>query len=155
MKRFNKQIEISFSVDTVAEMLLAKIDTSFPHKELLVENIIAPMVVNGNSGDSKRLGSIISALFGVKKELDFNVGDRMFCTDTYYANNEYHKKGSCTILEVEPHKDGDEIKIEYKRLQRDGEYKTDTSWVSPTTLQTMSVDPETGISTVNEAVAKF
>jgi hypothetical protein len=151
MKKFNQQIEVSFSVDTVATMLLEKISPEFAHRELLVENIIAPMISNNQSGDRRRLGSVISALFGVRKELDITVGSTMFCTEEYYQNGNYLKKGSCTILEVDPHKDGAEVQIEYYKEGKDGTLKVETCWVNVNQLTNMSVDPATGVATIGTA----
>jgi hypothetical protein len=139
MRTFNKTVNIQFSIDSVANMLLEKIGPEFPHRELLVESIITPLVVNGSSNDEKRLGLMLSAMFGHKNELDFSNGQRLYCTDSVYVKNDYKEIGFCTVLEVEPYRDDTQVKISF---MKPGETKEQTKWVRSSHLRNLTTEED-------------
>lgn len=73
MKTFNKLIKIEVSVDDIAQKLLATFPADYIHKEMLTETII------GTSLNSSKISYIYNALNGYSADIDFQVGDRVFC----------------------------------------------------------------------------
>jgi hypothetical protein len=144
MRKFNQIISVAFAVDAVTTMLLEKIDKSFPHRELLVETIITPLILTGNDSDMIRLGNIMSAMFGHKAELDFVVGQVVECSEKVYKNNERVMIGRAVVLKVEPLKDRNHIQVEYTYLNNKGVEESGTQWVSKESL-TIKVCAETAV----------
>jgi hypothetical protein len=135
MKKFNQIVQVSFSVDTVATMILDKISPEFAHRELLVESIIAPLIINDNGSDRKRLGHVISALFGHEPKLDFEIGQEMYCKDNLYINGDYVEIGPCKVIEVAPFRDSNQVKIEFVRPVKGN---TESKWVSTENLRNLT-----------------
>lgn len=82
MRKFNQVITIEVSVDAIAEQLLSAMKDDYKHKELVTESII------GSSFSAGKLGFVYNALNGYTNEIDFKVGDVIYCKDDYYTYNE-------------------------------------------------------------------
>lgn len=137
MRKFNRSIEVSFSVDAIANMIKEQLKDTFLHADLLVEALIAPMVVNQNNTDKGRLGLIIGALFGKPNVINIAVGAVVNCTDTFYCyiKDTQTNIGKATVLEVEAFKDHGEVRVEFEKTDRKGVIQKDTKWVSVGTLE--------------------
>jgi hypothetical protein len=112
MKRFNKSIHIEVSIDSIAQKLLASIDSNNPHAELIVESIISPM---SSHEDRVRLGKLFSALSGYREEINFYEGQHVYCSDTFYSNGKSQEIGNCYITDVDPYRDRDNVQVSYHR----------------------------------------
>lgn len=89
MKRFNKNIQIQISVDSIADSLLSTIKENEKHKELIVEAIITSALDKGT------ISYIYNALNGYPDEVNFKVGDKVL-KEMYFkadekAESEYHQ----------------------------------------------------------------
>ena len=73
MKRFNQEVNISISVDSIAQKMLESMDQYFRYKENVVEAVISSML---HSGD---IHYIFNALNGYTNDIDFKVGDYVYC----------------------------------------------------------------------------
>jgi hypothetical protein len=140
MRKFNKNIEVSFSIDAIAEMIKDQLKDTFLHADLVVEAIIAPMVVNGNYSDKVRLGKLVSALCGRSSEINISVGAVLNCTHGHYSYDENGKEhhmplGKVKVLQVEPFRDHGTVQVEYQEINRRGELITSTDWVNVSELE--------------------
>jgi len=121
MKQFNQTINIEVAVDSIAQTLLDTMSPDYKHREIVTEAIIATAL------DRNTLSFIFNALNGHVPHLNFNVGESVICTSTYWNNGKSNEIGICRIVEVNPYVDA-ELKVEYTYV--DGE-KTHTAkqWV--------------------------
>lgn len=136
MKRFNQEINISISVDSIAQKMLENMDQSFKHKENVVEAVIGSMLDSGN------IHYVFNALNGYTNDIDFKVGDYVYCQpdapthrvkcyfDTYIINDAVHDKPvfdmylPAKVLEVNPYR-REKIRLEIRTVVKlsTGKYK--------------------------------
>lgn len=136
MRKFNQTIEVSFSVDMIADMIREQFKDTFLHADLLVESIITPMVVNNNGFDKARLGHVIGALFGRANTINIVEGAVVNCNETYYSSKDDKQTqiGKATVIEVEAFRDFSQVRIEFDKTDRKGVVQRETSWVALRTL---------------------
>ena len=80
MKRFNKTITVEIQVDSIAQQLLSTINPEFKHREELVESII------GTALNSNSMLYIYNSLNGFTNDINFAVGDTVFCEKKIYKH---------------------------------------------------------------------
>lgn len=112
MKKFNESVEFSLSADFVAQMMLDVMAPDAKHRELIVETLIGRMLSN----DKSALGLLATSLFGIKREMNFVVGEEVVYNETYYDRQlkENRNCGKATIMEIQEYSDMP-ILVRYKR----------------------------------------
>jgi hypothetical protein len=126
MKKFNKDIKIVVSADSIAQKLLGTFDTNNPHRELITETVIGSLI------DSDRLDMLYNSLNGFTNDIDFTVDQEVHCKESYYGANDYITIGNCKIIEIDIYRKSDKVRIEYTPV---GKTKIETKWVSHTKLE--------------------
>lgn len=143
MKKFNEVIQIEISVDNIAQQLLKTFEGSkFAHADMLTETIIATAL----KGDT--INMIYNNLNGYTNEIDFEVGQDVFCKQEYYANVEgpiqdgvqtYVRKeipfGKSVIVEINIYDRKEKVKIEYDYMNDKGVVSKKQTWVKHLKLE--------------------
>lgn len=137
MKSFNKTITVEVSVDDIATKLLDTISDSFPHREMLVETIIAIGL------QASSLNYLYNSLNGYTNDINFEVGQYVVCSETKYqpyhpnkpSNKDYVPIGECKIVEINPFSTS-KVYVEYTGYNKNGETTIEHSWVSHLSLTT-------------------
>lgn len=140
LNKFNKDIQVTISVDSIAKNLAEKISKEFQHANLLVNVIIGQALSNERMQDISR---IYNAMNGWIDELDFRIGQQLFCKDDIYdylfkPDGSRHDMGPCKIVAIDPLRDRAQIQVEYQHFERRRgviEQETRTVWVKPTDLR--------------------
>jgi hypothetical protein len=143
MQKFNKTIKIEVSVDSIAQKMLdLHAGSNFPHAELLVETII------GTALASDKLNYIYNALNGFTNDIDFKVGQHIYCTQKVYKyvqlsngaeetsdakpklkwSQEYLELGDAVIKQIDLYSNK-KLLVEYTAYNHVGDLKTYTEWV--------------------------
>ena len=142
MKKFNKQIEISIEVDSIATKLLESFAADFKHREMVTEAII------GNCVHAGGLAYIYNSLNGYDNDINFKVGDVLFTTSRTYGylksdrenppalgnEREYQNIGVCLVIDVDVYRN-DKLKVKFVTVSKEKsglkiEMKED--WISHT-----------------------
>ena len=133
LKKFGKEIQISISVDAIAEKLLDTLQVDYKHRTQVAETILGSLLE-----DSTRLGMLYNSLNGFSNDINFEVGDEILCSEetrlgTVNTDGDYEsiygKIDIAKVIEVNPYADK-KIKIEYLTVNRDLTERTETKWVS-------------------------
>ena len=131
MKKFNKEITVTVSIDSIAQNLLEQFPEDYKHREIVTEAIIGSCQDNENA-----LSNIYNTLNGYPCDVDFAVGDHVICTDYYWGypdgkadESTRVDNGPATVLEIDPFKAKNKIRISYDKYTKDG-VKEDTTWVN-------------------------
>jgi hypothetical protein len=135
MKKFNKVIQVEVSLDTIAQNLLSTMNEAFPHRELVVENIIG-------SSDAHQLSLLYNSLNGYTNEIDFNVGDIIKPTNVTsygYWTEEDVNAGSTSckaieeaeIIEINIYAP-EKLRIKYVTPRKDGTMNVNKTWIRHT-----------------------
>lgn len=97
LKQFNKDIRVTVSVDSIAEMLCNSFDAENPHRFMLTNTLIDL----GLKHDT--LTYLYNNLNGFTNEINFKIGQPVYCTDTYYNRIEGGRKeiGNCRIIDID------------------------------------------------------
>lgn len=75
MKQYTETIKIEVAVSDIANKLLSTFPEDYKHRELLTETII------GSSLVSDKITYLYNALNGYSNEIDFQVGEKVICTE--------------------------------------------------------------------------
>ena len=121
MKQFNQTINIEVAVDSIAQTLLDTMSPDYKHREIVTEAIIATGL------EKNTLSFIFNALNGHLPHLNFNVGETVICTSTYWAKGKSNEIGICRIVEINPYAEC-ELKVEYTYVD-DEKTHTAKQWV--------------------------
>ena len=129
MKKFNQVITVEVAVDQIAMQLLETIAPDFKHRELLAESII------GSSLDAGKVSYIYNALNGYNAEINFAVGDNVYCSDTTYqykdGNGGQLPLGNAVVLQVNEYAHC-KLLIEYDHYKSSGKIVKEQKWVQHT-----------------------
>lgn len=157
MKLFKETITIIVPVDAIAHKLLATMDESNPHRELITETIIDAMF------HDNRLGMLYNSLNGISVQLDLEIGQTVISHATYsgYIERDTAESklydadykiiiGEATIIELDIYKDAN-VKLSWMGIGSQGQPKAYTAWVNNTTLTV----PKTTFTSAPETAVKF
>lgn len=125
MKQFNKTVRVEVEVDSIAENLLSIIDKDFAHRELVAETII------GTAMEENRLGFIYNSLNGFKTKINFEIGQKVYCSSTYYSDDKEKTIGECEIVDINEFARVYNVKIKYTKETSSG-HKVVEDWVKHT-----------------------
>jgi hypothetical protein len=135
MKQFNKVIQIEVSLDQIANDLLATMDSSNPHAALIAETII------GTMHEDQSLGKLYSALAGKEIIINFQVGQTLHCTETFYNGNERIEVGVCTVKGINEYAKRYCVNVEYSYNNTNGKKVTTSQWVGVDKLEELVLVP--------------
>jgi hypothetical protein len=138
MKRFNEEIQVTVSVDSIADTLLNTMNPEFKHAELVVESLIGRMLAEDVQGISR----LYNALNGFIDGVNFNVGDKIYITDlnkySYWSKNEEGEftrsskdVTDVTVVDINVNANH-KIKISYLLYNHKGQPIETTEWVNHT-----------------------
>lgn len=104
MKQFNREIQVTVSVDAVAQRMLAIIPETVIGREQIVEAAIG-VALHSEVG----IAPIYNALCGFNNQLNVKIGDKVLLKEqhTVWVKGEYRPITSGTIVEID----------EYRRTQ--------------------------------------
>lgn len=150
LHKFNKTIQITVDVDTIAKKLCDSFPADYKHKELVTEAII------GTACHSNTIDYIYNALNGYSADIDFKVGDKIICTEGQRRVNEFEVQksspdmtqeaidnmkpiyktykhveiGECEVVEIDLYR-SEKLKVKYMQdSYRSQEQEEDTAWVN-------------------------
>ena len=86
LRTFNETIKIEIALDTIAQMLLEKMDQNSPVKDLLVDQIIGSLR-HAPSGISR----LYNALIGHPNRCAYSVGDEIYISKNEFNTFNWHK----------------------------------------------------------------
>jgi hypothetical protein len=138
MKKYNKSIQITVQVDSIAQMLLGQINEAFPNREGLTEAIIGT-ALNAAAG----ISPLYNALCGFTNDLDgLVVGMEVNCNNTTYSNvtdgitikSARHIIGACTIDEIDIYRGTENVNVTFDGIRSDGTPCQETQWVNHESL---------------------
>lgn len=134
MKKFNESVFVEVSVDKIAKQLLKSFKHNFEHKELVTESIIGLLMKDN------RLPELYNVLNGYTNEINFEVGQVVYCNDmhTYHKLNHDTGKydidtkevGNVRIEEIDIYRKYCKIKVYYDYVDSEGDIKRLPKWVS-------------------------
>jgi hypothetical protein len=122
MKQFNQTITVEVSVDSIAQDLLNTMSPDAKHREIITEAVIATAL------QKDTLGYIYNALNGHLPYINFNVGDEVMCSASFYIGGERIPIGQATVLEVNPYS-SEQLYISYGYFDSDGKPREGKRWV--------------------------
>jgi len=120
LKKYDQVIHVEVPVQAIANKLHDSFAEDFPHKAIVTEAII------GSGLSNKGISHVYNALNGYPNELDFKVGQKINCTDTFYKGGENHTIGDAVIKEIDPYTSGNKIFVEHSH----GKDLTLNTWVN-------------------------
>ena len=138
MKSFNQEIQVTVSVDSIANQLLDTMNPEFKHASLVVESIIGRML----SEDKGALSLLYNSLNGYDNDINFNVGDIVKISNLnkysyWHANEsgEYVRSSkdikTVEVIDINPYSNS-KLKVEYTMFNSKGEEFKETEWVQHT-----------------------
>lgn len=152
MKTYNKQIQITVELDSIAQSLHSVMNHEFKHVDSVVEAIIGRL---DSTNDQLGMTVLYNALNGYNNEINFEVDDIIICSDKVYAywspesiinkRSEYKAIGEARVVGVDIYAN-DKLTIEYKEPLEDGTLKTKTIKVKHTSCSKMVQIEETLIN---------
>jgi hypothetical protein len=71
MKKFTEEIQVTVTVNSIANMMLDAMNPEFKHRENVVESLISRMVAEDKQG----LSLLYNTLSGFTSDINFNIGD--------------------------------------------------------------------------------
>lgn len=130
LRKFNKDIQVTVSVDTIAEKLMKSMDWSNPNAALLVNTII------GTSLSSGKIGFIYNALNGWQDEINLTIG-KVYNIDGKHlsmynaADGEKDKVFAVEVIEIDEYRDGNKVNVKYSYSRKNDDTKlyNDSTWV--------------------------
>jgi hypothetical protein len=122
MKQFNQTITVEVSVDSIALDLLSTMSPDAKHREIITEAVIATAL------EKNTLSYIYNALNGHLPHLNFNVGDEIECTASFYVGGERNTIGQATVLEINPYS-SEQLLLSYGYFDNDGKAREGKKWV--------------------------
>jgi len=142
MKNFNKQIQITVELDTIAQNLLSTMKEDEKYRVLIVEAIIGKME---STNDTTAMTLLYNALNGFTNSVNFKEGDKVICSNEVYAHWEEEQRasmraiGEAKVIEINEYAKN-KVKIEYYLPQSDGSSTKSSSWVSHTQCSKVPVE---------------
>lgn len=137
MKKFNQEIQITISVDAIANQLRSMFKDDSANADCVVEQIIGRAM----SKDQNMLGKIMSAMNGFQKEVFVKPGEKHtikpFSVYGFWTEKSKEDNNSCygnitnvTIVDVNPYAD-EEVCVQFEYpSNKNGDIKTQTKWIS-------------------------
>ena len=136
MKKFNRQIEISFEVDAIANQLRSMFKDDSANADIVVEQIIGRSLAK----DMTMLSKIVAGMNGFQKEVPLYIGKnysvKPFNTYGYFTpesiTNNSTVRGEITlvtVIEINPCAD-EEVKVSYEIPWKEGKTRTEERWIS-------------------------
>lgn len=135
MKNFNQDIQVTVSVDSIAQLLLKNMNPEYKHAELVVESIIGRML----STDMQGISRLYNALNGYDNKINFEVDEVVKVKDFrvygYWteesiekSNSVYQNIDTAKIIDIDEHKDSP-ICIEFYVPKKDRTMERRTEWI--------------------------
>lgn len=146
LPKFNKVITIEVNVDDIHKRLMDQFPEDYKHKEILSHAIIGSAIEFGG------INHIYNALNGFPTEVDFQVGERIWCSENERRENIYELRysddsesdlpkriykecvdkeiGECEIIEINVYA-RDKIKVKFTQdAWRKDSTEEKTAWVN-------------------------
>lgn len=141
MKKFNKEIQVTVSVDSIANQLLEQLNPEFKHREIVAESIIGRMV----SADENGLSVLYNTLNGYTQDIDFKVDEEVLLDNVVHygswngegEKSEYKEIKSAKIVDIDLYADK-KVCIEYPVSWSDEPHR---NWIDHTKCAKISVVP--------------
>lgn len=141
MKAFNKTIEISVSVDSIAKKFLNMLDKTEVNREGIAYAAIAT-ALNSRSG----LGPLYNALNGMSNDIDgITIGMLIETTARHYTyvrkdeselyTQEQMPVTNAVVADIDIYRGRDCIQIKYRSTDRRGNIVSEDQWVSLSELK--------------------
>jgi hypothetical protein len=135
MKKYNKQIEVTVQVDSIAKMLL-DLFKPVPQAEEVTETIIDTALQHSTIGFIyNALTGVSNALVGLVKGMTVTLNDvtiyGYICTnisDNVWEQQKYTLL-TATVSEVNPYHENGNVLIEYTKHRSDGTPFQDNKWI--------------------------
>lgn len=134
MKKFNKEIKVTVSIDAIAQKLLDTFPADYKHRDIVAEAIIGGIVANGVDN----ICYLYNALGGYTNDIDFVIGETIICTDKEYNwtpkedtdsyKRDFLELGEVKIVDIDLYADR-KIQVEFQFTNEKGETKPMQSWV--------------------------
>lgn len=143
---YNQTITVEVSVDDIANKLLKTFPEDYAHKEILTEAIISTGLNNNT------IGYIYNALNGYSPEIDFEVNQKVICTEQLRRVTKWKTRneesgcelvsperissdrveiGECTIIAIDPYcSDKLKVRFEEDTYYNYGETEISEAWVN-------------------------
>jgi hypothetical protein len=161
MKQFTEIIKIEVEVQGIADLLLKQFPEDYKHRELVTEAIIA--TASGNN----TIGYIYNALCGFTPDINFQVGDKVVCTDhgrrvnifeeqttnpgmtgeeiknmkPVFKTSDSERIGVCEIIEIDLYR-GDKLKVKFMQdAYRSKEQEESYAWVNHKKCERVAQSP--------------
>ncbi len=134
LKKFNQDIQVTLSVDSIANQMMKAMDSNNPHSALIVNTVI------GTSLNTGKLGFLYNALNGWVDEINVTAGKHYLIPGKYlnmYRVEDQVKAQDIEVLvlEIDEYRDTEKIRVQYSYMQKDKEEPvTSTDWVKHTQL---------------------
>lgn len=117
LKKFNKSIEISVSVDMIASQLLKAMDQSNPNAALIVNTVI------GSSLSTGKIGFVYNAINGWQDEINVTIDKEYLCLgsklDMYRpADGQMETMHKCIVQEIDEFRDGNKINVSFTYIRK-------------------------------------
>lgn len=134
MRNFNREINVTIQVDSIAYQLLENMDKDFKHKELVVETLIGRLIEKDESG----LSRLYNALNGFENKINFKIGEKVKLKDyscyAYWTPESVEKNNTIsqkvetgTIIDINTDKDNP-ICVQFLAPNKKGELEERTEW---------------------------
>ena len=135
IKRFNKDIEITISVDSISDKLMATLDSDYKHNIGLVNTVMGVFVEKG------KVTYLYNALNGFTNDIDFKISDVIDCQQNTWKYTPVTKDDGSTVFEQKQLPIGkavvvdidlytnSKVRVEYTTFNKMGEPKVETEWV--------------------------
>lgn len=136
IKRFNKDIEISISIDSIADKFMATLDPEHKHNVELTNTVMGVFVEKG------KITYLYNALNGFTNDIDFKVDEEIHCTDKAWGYKQVTKPdgalvweqhqleiGKATIKTIDLYSN-QKLYVEFTMLNKLGEPKPESQWVN-------------------------
>lgn len=142
MKKFNKEITVSVSVDSIAEHLLGTFAEDSKHREMIAETIVGTLLEND------RLNDLYNSLNGYTNEINFEVGDEVECTEKQWQYKTVHCTDTTSLLmqnvvvtEINPFARRNKLKVSYTTRKKESEQTEQREvWVKHTSCDKITIE---------------
>jgi hypothetical protein len=139
MKSFNKQIQITVELDTIANALLSTLNPDEKHRDIIVEAIIGRLDAKN---DTQGMTALYNSLNGFSNNINFEKGNKVICTkrvNAYWTEESirdnspvYLEIGEVTVIDINEYAD-EKLLIEYNYPLKSGETEKRQVWVDHST----------------------
>ncbi len=136
MKLFNQEIQVTVSVDSIANQLLENMNPEFKHSEMVVESLIGRMIQTDMNG----LSRLYNSLNGYDHKVNYNVGEIVKLKDVraygYWteesiekSNSVYQQIETAEVVEIDEYRDSP-ICIAFSVPKKDKTMEIRKEWIT-------------------------